>query len=305
MPLPLPLLLPLPLGTEKQPQECCIAAAAIQRRHPPIQAAPSHPLRAAAALLVSKRWHRVFLSEPVLWRQFSIDRHAPPQKLASDLALLRRVGGLVASLKVNKHGSEVLAAALSHVQPAALQDLEAYKPEPQQVAALPRFSRLTSLLLSYDFLSGAVAAAFLQLPQLHSLRLLCEHVAGEVPSALAGCTQLSRLAVEAGVFQQPQGLRQLTALRQLKALSLVVLNLDDLGATAVAEDANLYPPDPVLLPALESFNLYFESAPTDVGVQVRCCCQQLWWRDCQQPVSCLPSCNPARHYALLLHFPRD
>ncbi|PRW45516.1 small GTP-binding [Chlorella sorokiniana] len=198
--------------------------------------------RAAAALLVSKRWHRVFLSDPALWRQFSIGHPAP----VLQLALLQRVGGLVSSLSID-NTVEQQAEVVACLQPARLQDLLLWHAEPQLVAALPRFSNLTLLCIGTieDDMPAGMDVALLALPHLRNLSLTNSSIAETVAAAVATCAQLTQLWLRTDRFEQPRALRQLTRLCQLNSISLL----------AAGEDACLHAPEPALLPALETFEL--------------------------------------------------
>lgn len=202
---------------------------------------PSLLCRATSALLISKRWHRVFMSEPALWRQFGgVCRTA-----ASELALLRRVGGLANELCLGtfRDGSDEQAEALSLVQPSLLQELQAWSSAPRVLAALPRFSRLTRLdfgAYDYDTPPG-LAGALLQLPRLQRLSVNGQTLSEQHVAAIAATTQLMELSIEVACFEEPQSLLQLTRLRQLSALQLVAQR------TGECYDA----PAPALLPALK------------------------------------------------------
>ena len=222
---------------------------------------PSHPCRAAAVLLVSKRWHRVFLSEPALWRQFSLS-HAPPSgSRASELALLRRVSGLVASLRLPQLVPEELSEALAAAQPGRLQGLALNASSWQLVAAVPRSYCLNKLESELGKPAGFGAA----LPQLPYLRSLGMSTAGATLrhadlSGVLAATQLTELSLSVGSFEQPEALRQLTHLSRLVRLHLA----------AVRSAARLDPQHPAHLPALTSFLFQSEAVdPSDAsGVQV-------------------------------------
>lgn len=228
------------------------------------------PRSAAAALLVSKRWHRVFLSEPVLWRGYTLDTLG--SGCASELALLRRVGGLLAWIELMDEGGPgvnrpaVQAAVMGALQPQRLQDLAAEYPTPQLLAALPRFSRLSRLELGtyYRKLPAGTGAALQQLQQLHSLSLACssklpagtaaalrqlvqlrslslnvEKLQQGAVDAILACTQLTELSLERVTFEQRGALLQLTQLSQLASLAL--------------QARGIQLPEPALLPDLTTF----------------------------------------------------
>ena len=242
----------------------------------------THPLlpptrrRAAAALLVSKRWHRVFLSEPALWRQFklnTIERTTSPAVQASQLALLQRIGGLVACLKLDAEEA-VQAAVMPHLRPSQLQVLEVLGATQPLLAALPRFSCLTRLDLNRvePKLQASVGAAILQLPQLFSLRLRCnmDQMSQSCITAALGCTQLSQLHLDAGSFEQPQTLQQLTRLRLLSSLTLITYG----------NGGRFKAPVPTLLPALRTFEFAcLDANPSEhVGVRVSAPFKHALWQ---------------------------
>ena len=228
---------------------------------------PPPPLarRAAPALLVSKRWHRVFLSEPALWREIAFTGYGPPQ--GSQLALLQRIGGLVASLTAEAELSEdVQARMFGWLQPSLLQQLDVTGAAAQLGELLLPFTRLGTLHISTQPnvpLPAGTSAAVRHLPQLHSLKLVSSggSMSAELVAAIADATQLSELWLEAPSFEQPQGPRQLTRLRQLCALHLTIYD----------RDAWFDVPEPAQLPALVAFT--FDggeySMPDAVRVQVR------------------------------------
>ena len=193
-----------------------------------------------------------------MWWQLTINSFIAPHKLASDLALLRRVGSMVASLTLTCESSEAQAKALGYLQPAQLQQLDVWEPAQQTLAVLPRFSRLCRLEAAGSGSPVGIAIASVQLPHLSYLSFSCDAVSEDVTAALAACTQLRHMAIEADCFEQPQGLRQLTALRQLTTLELL----------ASSEDASIYPPEPALLPALQSFAFHTVALHQGAGVQV-------------------------------------
>ena len=200
--------------------------------------------RAAVALLVSKRWHRVFLSKPALWRELRV----APHETDVELPLLRHVGGLVASLTLDYVRGKVQAEALSYLRPDRLQTLAVLRASVSQQLppALQRFSCLTRLQLAWP--SGSehsLVTALLQLAQLRSLSLIDGTISAQLAAAVIAMTQLRELSLEAQTFAQPQVLRHLPRLRQLSSLRL------DAGA----EDAGMHAPEPVLFPSLKS--LYF------------------------------------------------
>ena len=236
--------------------------------HPPLRC---QPLRAAAVLLVSKRWHRVLLSEPALWRQLSVRASHHD----SELALLRRVGGLVAVLVLRNDSGEECLRALACVQPQQLQALEAWCSAQLLAPELPRFSHLTRLDIGswHAQLPEGIGAAILQLQQLRNLALCSDSLQQGAIDAVAASAQLSELSLQAHRFERPQGLRQLTRLRQLSRLRLY----------AEDENAGLYPPEPALLPALTAFHFEVELASPStggVGVQVRPACGGWLWAPC-------------------------
>lgn len=217
-------------------------------------------------MLVCKRWRRVLLSEPTLWRAFAIGSCSSSLPIASELALLQRVGSLVASLTLESEVSgKQLNTATACLQPQQLQALEVWEPSQQLIAALPRFSRLTSLDLGtwHHDLPAGTAAAITQLNQLCGLSLGSDHMPHAVIAAVLTCTQLRKLHVEYDSIEQPQALRQLTALHQLTSLELEVLAADEEGC--------LHPPEAALFPALQTYRFSVECSETSdsLGVQVR------------------------------------
>jgi hypothetical protein len=199
-------------------------------------------------LLVSKRWHRVFLSEPTLRRWVSIARHRGiGVQPAAQLALLQRVGSMVTSLSLlHLHGQEI-QAVLESVRPDQLQQLIVVDIESQLAAALPRFSSLTTLSVSQSSIGIQAVGVAMALPHLLQLRrlYLCEesHAPTSLAAGIAACVQLTELRLFIDSYDQPGTMHQLTALHQLCSVWL----------EARSEHGLLEPPAPVLLPALTAF----------------------------------------------------
>lgn len=139
---------------------------------------PTPPCRASSLLLVSTRWCRVFMSDPAVWRQLPRCRDA-----ASELALLRRVGRKLAMLSLGYRSSpEEPVQLLALAEPRQLQQLEVEWAVPQVVPALPRFSRLTRLLVG-SLQAEILPAMCAVLPQLPLLRWLSLS-GGDMPQQL-------------------------------------------------------------------------------------------------------------------------
>ena len=219
--------------------------------------------RAAAALLVSKRWHRVFLSEPALWRQYAVAVYDPLQDW--QLALLRRVGGAVTSLSVAADLSEEAQARMfGWLQPSQLQQLDVAGAVPQLGELLLPFSRLGTLHISAwqdEPLPAGTSTAVRRMPQLHSLKLVSMggSMSAELVAAVADATQLRELWLEARSFEQPRALCQLTRPRQQRALHLSVCG----------RDAWFDVPEPAQLPALVAFAFVSGGYPRQDAVRVQ------------------------------------
>ncbi len=188
-------------------------------RSPP----PSAPFPVQPAItLVSRRWHRVFYSEPDFWRCVELvaeplDRAASQgqarQCFAAQASVLRRVGGFVQHLCCSQvlgtggdktpldtaqlaadSGSEwqLGSSVLAHLSPATLQSLrlEWVPVDATLPAALGRFTGLTQLQVDYrGMLPSSLLATLLRLPQLLSLQLSSK----EMPGLSAALRQLTRL----------------------------------------------------------------------------------------------------------------
>ena len=204
----------------------------------------------------------MFLSEPALWRELNITS----ERGSVDVPLLRRVGSLVASLRIDSgHERE---AALDSLNVQLLESL-ATQGSVAQLPQLPRFSRLTRLhLWSQQDVAAGIAALLPQLPQLQSLKLSSGKtiLANEDLRGILFGTQLTELDLFMDSFEQPEALRHLTRLRQLRRLFLRASNFK--------EPCRLDPPEPAQLPALERFafqssGVEVDDESGDAGVLVR------------------------------------
>lgn len=250
-------VIPLPILLGMQPREPTCPAACLAFL----------PRRARSLLLVSKRWHRVFMSEPALWRQCSVHRSTA----AADMALLRRVGSLAASLDMGHHVSEEQQAeALACAQPARLRELVVFSPQSQLAAALRSYSRLRELRIFQTYqnrpLPAGLEAAISQLTELQTLVLRGKEMPQDLLAAVLGSTQLKERSLCADSYEQPQALLELTCLRQLTSLSLSLRSNDP--------HASISAPQPALFTALELFEFVFGGASEldDAGVQVSVPC---------------------------------
>ncbi|PRW61492.1 receptor 12 isoform X1 [Chlorella sorokiniana] len=217
--------------------------------------------------MVSKRWHRVFLTEPGLWAGFEILADDPEQPWGGGarLALLQRVGSMVSSLEIGEEVTEAdQAEAVRWVQPRQLEELFVLNAAPQLVEALPRFSCLTllSLGLTEDYLHPGTAATIRQLPQLLNLTLYSSTLPPHALEAVLACAQLTNLHLSSDEFEQPQALTQLTRLRQLGSLWLLTVS-----------EERLYVPEPAQLPALTSYQFEVNGSQwgSHRGMQVAGC----------------------------------
>ena len=163
---------------------------------------------------------------------------------------------------------------MPHLRPSQLQVLEVSGATQPLLAALPCFSRLARLDLSRvePTLQASFGAAILQLPQLFSLRLRCnmDQMSQRCLTAALGCTQLSQLHLDAGSFEQPQTLQQLTRLRLLSSLTLVTYG----------NGGHFNAPVPTLLPALKTFEFAcYDANPSEhVGMRVSAPFKHALWQ---------------------------
>ncbi|KAL4422885.1 hypothetical protein ABPG75_009082 [Micractinium tetrahymenae] len=237
----------------------------------------------ASLTLVNKRFHRLFYSEPTLWRALTLAPGPAPVVaawLASKHALLRRVAGLVSQLTVLDHevddesagadatvgawqlagegpGALPLAAFFDLLpRPEALRTLALGCNSPLDAAALHqalRFPRLQDLSLTAIMLPHETPSILARLPVAHLRRLTCrslflpEGIVEAIAQQLTGLTSLDLRSFTA----LPGDLQALTRLVSLRQLTLWEKN--DGGDFAEDDRQDMCPPEPASLPALESF----------------------------------------------------
>lgn len=178
-----------------------------------------------AITLVSRRWHRIFYSEPELWRSLHLTARSltaaaaagqAQQWFASKSTLLHRVGGFVQHLVLADRRQTVGAGAgaqwasmqqladqyggwhlsssvLAHLSPGALQSLRLHceAVDEAAAAALQHFSGLLQLNLHCEGdVPSCVAAALPSLPQLQHLELAGSTMPQGLPAALQQLPQL-------------------------------------------------------------------------------------------------------------------
>lgn len=246
--------------------------------------------RRRSLVCVSRRWQRVFLSEPSLWRWFQVEGHhdaapaAQSVRLQQRLALLQRVAQHVESFKWLAP-SAGLATFLLELHPGLLSHLH-LRASAQDLfsaagPALRRLTGVTSLVLRSQEEAAAIAALTTVGSSLHRLHLddaqLKLTPAGL--SSIVKLTQLSDLGLGASQWPTPT-LGPLTRLSRLKQLAV----------TNYGRDA-LQPPDPASFPGgLESFDYTSYHQPFQASVHlgagllhvaVRCtaafCGKPCWW----------------------------
>lgn len=151
--------------------------------------------------LVSRRFHRLFYSEPSLWRSLDLGREVrllPPTEevqaaVMEQLPLLRRVAGVLQHLSIHCEADGVAATALSSLQPATLPSLQlsltCQRPSPQLGPSFwEDFANMhlpASMAATFQALTG--------LTGLTRLVLLCDLQPRELPAALCMLPNLSSL----------------------------------------------------------------------------------------------------------------
>ncbi len=222
------------------------AAAAGHCTHRPTSAPP--PAQASITL-VCHRWHRLFYSEPALWRSLELPAKSlayanvagrAQQWFAAKARLLRRVGGFVQHLKYKRTQSyfqdgynkmldvqqvaadcggewQLGSSVLAHLSTVQSLRLEWITVDAAAAAALQRLTSLTQLYIEGDDdLPGSLLAALPSLPQLLSLRLFGGTMPG-LRAALCPLTQLTQLECAAAEPLPPLTiLFPLAQLRQLQ-----------------------------------------------------------------------------------------
>lgn len=202
--------------------------------------------------LVSRRWHRIFYSEPELWRSLHLTVSSAnaaaaagqaQQWFASKSTLLHRVGGVVQHLVVadwrqtvgagagaqwasmqqlaDQYGGWHLSSSvLAHLSPGALQSLRLHceAVDEAAAAALQHFSGLLQLNLHCEGdVPSCVAAALPSLPQLQHLELAGSAMPQGLPAALQQLPQLTTLSCVSKAGSLP-GLSAVFPLTQLREL---------------------------------------------------------------------------------------
>ncbi|KAL4422887.1 hypothetical protein ABPG75_009084 [Micractinium tetrahymenae] len=188
--------------------------------------------------LVSRRWRRVFFSEPGIWRHTStvLPNHSGPAGLAVEQRMLQRVAPLVHSLvATQREGPEGLSPAAGEQLAATLRVLRAalvarldldwseggLTPEVFSAGCLGRLSGLTELSLRSVRLPDEAAEAVHRLTTLRDLAVEARSIAYELLSGLSALTQLTRLHLGSGQLLSLSPLTHLSALHRLRQLSLV------------------------------------------------------------------------------------
>ena len=242
-----------------------------------------------SAVLVSKRWQRVFFSEPALWRRFQLARPSEDLAFSADFTytisrgwsrwcaswerLLGRVAGMVQEfegLALPSSCARCLALLRPELLEQAAVDCEQW--DEAEVEQLLRFPRLARLRLRPCFrMPAAVCGVLARMPQLRSLALEAQDLDWELAS-IAKLTQLTRLSLAVydplgdGMDMSPwevhePPLLQLTQLQRLRHLSIVHKGTDypdeQQENAKFADDGSLVLPELSEFPALDSFNISF------------------------------------------------
>ena len=266
------------------------------------QPAPTLPplTRRSRVTLVCKRWERLFYSEPALWRHFLL-RPATPgfpgavgnssqQELeeiwahwcAAKHRQLARVAGLVEVFEAGPRRVDLgrmagTGSRLDHfvslLRPEVLTEALLYWGLPE-MSELPRFPRLSRLLLHALVLNPGAARLLGGMPQLRSLGLHVHEVSGSNMSVILGLTQLTQLsfvvfnALTAGFNYQPSrdseprapDLLQLTRLAALRHLTIThrpSLYQQEREEYEFGRQGVLPLPPPASFPALEFYHVSF------------------------------------------------
>ncbi len=226
--------------------------AARRRRRSPLTAhrVPlAIPIHLQAAItLVSRRWHRMFYSEPALWRSLELTADSldkayadgqAQQWFAARASLLRRVGGFVQHLLYSEALEDFYTQALDEEDTD--EDQDHGLPNMQQLAAdsggewqlgssvLAHLSPASLQCLHLDWVAvdAAAAAALARFRSLTQLQINCSD---EMPScllaALLSLPRLLRLELRCDVGLPtglPTALQQLTQLTSLACSSYATL----------------------------------------------------------------------------------
>lgn len=221
-------------------------------------------------LLVSKRWNRLFFSEPALWHNMHVTAYCfetvaeQQRRLERREALLRRVAPLARCFTWRQHIDEEecegyaevqeaeeaaqvgLARCLSALQPGQLAELRLHGDVSLQGAAgaaLRQLTSIRSLLLECCTEQGTATAVAAIGSNLCSLHLHTASLSPAVADSIGQLAQLTELGIQAREWPE---LGALTRLSQLKQLVL-------LGSSDQSERP-MQPPPPAKFPAgLEQF----------------------------------------------------
>ncbi|KAL4443581.1 hypothetical protein ABPG75_011318 [Micractinium tetrahymenae] len=230
-----------------------------------------------AVTLVCKRWNRVFYSAPGVWRQFAVTAprqpeaptqeeeeeqlHQQQQWAAARLRLLRRVSGMVESLRIFR-GDELEATGIASggrvavfvhflspelAREVCLLGFNDISLPAEGLAVLHRLTRLESLALDSSELPVNTAAVLRRLsPSLRSLNMSAGRIDPAVLEALPQLLQLTSLQLSSYRQLPPFDWQRLTALQQLWHLGLCQADSSD--------KAPLAPPPPAIFPDLRSLH---------------------------------------------------
>ncbi|PRW44546.1 L domain [Chlorella sorokiniana] len=220
----------------------------------------------ASLVLVSHRWKRVFLSEPGLWRLFTMlihrsseTREQQSQRLKRRAALLRLVAPHVVRFRWEEHtdkwrlaATRCLERCLAALSSSQLAELQLSGPcislagAPAAAALRQLSSRVTSLSLGACLARPASVVLAALSSQLHSLQVSTAGLPPELLGSIVQLRQLTALRIETYAWPDLSSLTRLSRLRQLVLVDV-----------RVGGPGRMQPPMPASFPAgLERFSFH-------------------------------------------------